>query len=526
MSKEHEMMSYRPNVLKASDVTLCALVCLAGVAITLLVLILFVGSEQRTVSVAFQLEVDERFSRLQRRFNTQVLKLDVVRRFFINADDVTEKEFLGFVTPLVEEDEAYSWVPRVLEKDLQAFHTKALLNGTRDFSYHEINPVTGEKVPLVSRPEHWILLYLMKRDDVKIIPGMDVMARPGRQALMSKARETHQIVVSEPLKMTNGQWGVFFVAPVFQESSDASLNDDGLQGFVISTVRLASLMEQGIPSPSLQRLNVTLSLIDQQHQGGNIYQSMAPAAPSTLYEQRLLKVADQSYRVQFRPSSTFLAANSHALYIGLIVVFGAGLTLLMTLLVYLLITQRARALSLVEERTQDLRLLNITDHLTGVYNRRHFEALMARLLIEANVQHQPLSLIMFDIDHFKYINDRWGHQCGDNVLKSLCTRIRSATRKTDLLCRTGGEEFALICPDSELNDARLLAEKLRVLISTQPFDETGQVTCSFGVATRNPSESFDDFIRRADSAMYSAKSSGRDQVQLANPYKTNFSLSI
>lgn len=113
------MMSIRQNALKTPDVVLCALVCLAGVAVTFLVLILFIGSEQRTVSVAFQLEVDERFSRLQRRFNTQVLKLDVVRRFFINADDVTEKEFLGFVTPLAGEDEAYGWVPRILEKDLR-----------------------------------------------------------------------------------------------------------------------------------------------------------------------------------------------------------------------------------------------------------------------------------------------------------------------------------------------------------------------------------------------------------------------
>ncbi|MFJ2356867.1 GGDEF domain-containing protein [Pseudomonas sp. MWU12-2115] len=93
--------------------------------------------------------------------------------------------------------------------------------------------------------------------------------------------------------------------------------------------------------------------------------------------------------------------------------------------------------------------------------------------------------------------------------------MRSATRKTDLLCRTGGEEFALICPDTELNDTRLLAEKLRALISTVPFDDVGQVTCSFGVATWIPAESFDAFIQRADTAMYSAKQSGRDQVQLA-----------
>lgn len=510
------MMSFCKIALKASDVTLCALVCLAGVAVTVLVLILFVRSEQRTVDVAFQLEIDERFSRLQRRFNIQVLKLDAVRHFFINADDVTEKEFRGFVTPLVEEDEAYSWVPRVLEKDLQAFRANALLNGTSDFSYHEINPVTGGKVPLTRRPEHWILLYLLKRDDVEIMRGMDVIARPGRQALMNKARETHQIVVSEPLKMINGQSGIFFVAPVFQEAPKVPLSDDGLRGFVVSTVRLASLMEQNIPLPSLQRLNVTLSLIDTQHQEETIYQSLSPAAPSALYAQRLLKVADQNYLMQFRPSSTFLAANNSALSILLIVVFGTGLTLLMTLMVYLLITQRARALLLVDERTQDLRVLNITDHLTGVYNRRYFEELMEHLLIEANAKYRPLSLIMFDVDHFKHINDRWGHQCGDNVLKSLCTRIRSATRKNDLLCRTGGEEFALICPDSELNDTRLLAEKLRALISDLPFDDIGQATCSFGVATWIPSESFDAFIRRADTAMYTAKSRGRDQVQLAD----------
>lgn len=516
MSKEHEMMSFRMSALKASDVSLCVLVCLAGVAITTLVLILFVGSEQRTVSVAFQLEVDERFSRLQRRFTFQDLKLDTVRRFFINADDVTEKEFMGFVTPLVEEGETYGWVPRILEQDLQTFREKALLNGASDFSYHEIDPTTQTEAPLTSRPEHMILLYLCKRNDVKITPGMDVLASPDREALLRKARETHRLVVSAPLKMTSGHTGFFFVAPVFKESSAASLNDDGLQGFIVSTIRLASLMEHGIPLPSLQRLNVTLSLIDTPHPNDIFYQSLSPAAPSALYAQRVLKVADQHYSMQFRPSSIFLSSNSHAALVSLIVAFGAGLTLLMTLMVYMLITQRARALSLVDERTQDLRLLNITDHLTDVYNRRHFEALMERLLVEADAQHSPLSLIMFDVDHFKRINDLKGHQCVDSVLKSLCVRLRSAIRKTDLLCRTGGEEFALICPGSDLNDTTLLAEKLRALVSALPFEEAGQVTCSFGVATWIPSESFDAFVRRADSAMYSAKSSGRDQVQLAD----------
>jgi len=150
---------------------------------------------------------------VQRRFTVQDLKLGTVKRFFINADDVTEKEFLGFVTPLVEEGETYGWVQRILEKDLEAFRAKALLNGTTDFSYHEINPVNGENRPLTSRPEHWILLYLLALDNVKITPGMDVLARPGREALLKKARETRQMVVSEPLRMTNGQSGIFLSRP-------------------------------------------------------------------------------------------------------------------------------------------------------------------------------------------------------------------------------------------------------------------------------------------------------------------------
>lgn len=508
-------MSSRPRVLNLADLSLCALVCLAGSAVTALVVILFIGSEQRTEGVAFQLEVDERFSRLQRRFMVQDLKLETVKRFFINADDVTEKEFLGFVTPLVENGESYGWVPRILDDDLERFRAKALLNGTSDFSYHEIDSVTGAKRPLTRRPEHSVLLYLVKRDDVKITPGLDVSSRPGRQVLLDRARATHQRVVSEPLKMTNGQSGVYFVAPVFQENPDVSLKDDGLQGYVIATVRLAYLMEQSIPLSSLQRLNVTLFTTEA---GEEIYQSSTPAAASLLYAQKLLKVADRTYLMEFRPSAAFLTANDHALSSGLIILFGAGFTLLMMLLVYVLITQRTRALSMVEERTNDLQILNITDHLTGVFNRRHFEDSMERLLVEAQTQNRSISLIMFDIDHFKAINDRWGHHGGDAVLKSLCTRVGLTTRTSDLLCRTGGEEFALICPYTDLSDASGLAEKLRVLISNAPFGEIGRVTCSFGVAQWEPQESFDALVQRVDAAMYEAKAGGRNRVQPANSW--------
>lgn len=513
---EQQRPPARPRPPKASDLTLCALVCLAGAAVTAVVLMLFIHAERRTVEVAFQLEVDERFSRLQRRFTVQNLKLDSLKRFFLNADDVTEKEFLGFVEPLVEEGETYGWVQRILDKELDSVRATLLLNGMADFSYHEIDPVSGAQRPLSPRPEHEILLYLLKRDDVKILPGMDVLSRPGRQALLYKARDTRRMVVSEPLKMTNGQAGVFFVVPVFADPDAVPANDDGLRGYVIATVRVTILMEQSIPAKSLQRLNVTLSTTDAEQRGEIIYVSQAPAAASSLYSQRLLKVADRDYQLTFRPSQAFLEANEQTLSNYLIALFGGLLTLLMTLIVYLLSTQRMRALALVEQRTRDLQRLNITDHLTGVYNRRHFEESMERLLTEAHADRRALSVIMFDVDHFKRINDQWGHQCGDEVLKALCARIRSATRKTDLLCRTGGEEFTLICPDSAANEALALAQKLRSVVSDSPFEALGKVTCSFGVATWVAPESFDALVRRMDAALYRAKGNGRDCVQMAD----------
>lgn len=150
-----------------------------------------------------------------------------------------------------------------------------------------------------------------------------------------------------------------------------------------------------------------------------------------------------------------------------------------------------------------------TDPLTKALNRRSFLTLLGQRMAAGGT----LSLIMFDIDHFKSINDTYGHDAGDHVLRELAALVRESIRESDAFARWGGEEFMVMLPSSDLSRAREAAERLREAISQTKFtDVPRQVTSSFGVALRNPGETPDDLIKRADEALYEAKETGRNKV--------------
>ncbi|MFZ5574810.1 MAG: diguanylate cyclase [Pseudomonadota bacterium] len=165
-----------------------------------------------------------------------------------------------------------------------------------------------------------------------------------------------------------------------------------------------------------------------------------------------------------------------------------------------------------EER---LRQLATTDTLTGVRNRRRFDEVLATEIQRAARYSGALSLILFDIDHFKRINDSFGHQTGDQVLVQLAVTVGEAIRSTDLLARWGGEEFAILLPGSDQNAARILAEKLRLRVENQVFPDVSHITCSFGVAEWVPGDRAEDLLRKADDALYRAKANGRNRVEIA-----------
>lgn len=159
----------------------------------------------------------------------------------------------------------------------------------------------------------------------------------------------------------------------------------------------------------------------------------------------------------------------------------------------------------------------ITDPLTGLFNVRHFRSALDIELERTVRSGVPTALMMIDLDHFKNVNDQWGHEVGNRVLKLTARLIRQATRQLDIQCRYGGEEFVVILPSTSLLLASQVAERLRKLIEQASIDidgETLQVTASIGLSVRLVSEQGNAscLIKEADECLYQAKSEGRNQV--------------
>ncbi len=155
-----------------------------------------------------------------------------------------------------------------------------------------------------------------------------------------------------------------------------------------------------------------------------------------------------------------------------------------------------------------------TDALTHVANRTQFNLLFEHSLYIAQREKTPLSLIFFDIDHFKAVNDTYGHLVGDDVLYHLANLAKNSLRKSDIVARWGGEEFIVILPNTSLKPASQLAEELREAIESDEFAVVQHITCSFGVSQFQESEEGEKLLLRLDELLYSAKENGRNRVEV------------
>ncbi|WP_457643275.1 GGDEF domain-containing protein [Persephonella sp.] len=171
----------------------------------------------------------------------------------------------------------------------------------------------------------------------------------------------------------------------------------------------------------------------------------------------------------------------------------------------------------IRTRSEKFRILSETDALTGIYNKGKFNQVLEEELKKVKRYGRPLGIILFDIDHFKKINDTYGHQVGDYVLKTIAKIVKENIRDTDTFARWGGEEFVILAPETDLNGLKILAEKLRKTIEEYPFEHVEKVTSSFGITEAVPEDTTDTVIRRADEALYLAKERGRNRVEIVLP---------
>lgn len=211
----------------------------------------------------------------------------------------------------------------------------------------------------------------------------------------------------------------------------------------------------------------------------------------------LLLVEQKGTDAEERLTKTFIINLFVAVVVTLVVILVANLT--------------------VGGYQQKLEEMASQDKLTGVLNRQMFDGILKQMMKFAERKGQKLSLVIFDLDHFKKVNDNYGHLAGDEVLRSVVDTVRDILRESDIICRWGGEEFFLLFPECDLEQAQSLAEKMRKEIEEHFFvfaGKTIRITASFGVAEYANGESDSELINRADQALLSAKNSGRNRVEL------------
>ncbi len=177
------------------------------------------------------------------------------------------------------------------------------------------------------------------------------------------------------------------------------------------------------------------------------------------------------------------------------------------------ITEQKRMEELLEKQNQQLLELSRTDPLTGLFNRRVLDEKLDYEIRRAQRIKSHLSLLMLDIDHFKHINDTYGHLTGDKILVRVAEILKETIRNIDIVGRFGGEEFLIIFPDCSLSDGAGIAEKIRTTVMQSAFISTIQVTISGGIVEYRD-DAIDEFTERADKCLYQAKENGRNRIEI------------
>lgn len=635
----------------------------AGLLLTALLAISNVGAYQCQLSQRFELLANERITRVQERLDSQVRRLDSLRRFYVYSDDVSEAEFNGFALPMLIQTQAYSWAPVVAEDQRVAFEQQAQASGKAGYQVRELN----EQQVLIAthpRPVYFPVRYTQTRSNIATPMGFDLNSESRRHATIERALQTGTLAASPRMELVGmeeeDRKGVLLISPVLSLPNGLE-GPPALQGLLTAAISLRKIMTEGLPAADEDNLALTLVDITAAQLPDELYHAASEAVEFPAPVVSTLGFAGRTYLARIQPTAAFIYANPAP--DASVALLGVSLSVILSALSFTLLGQRRRALKLVHQRTlqlrqgkqqlrgmhnqlrnvldaatqlaiiatdlnglittfnigaskmlgydsaqvcgslmlrdlhlpaeldeqaleltrrygravsahqamlaqaleepghqardwtfvrqdgsrlrvsmqvshvldesdqwigylvvclditerkrveDELRTMSVTDALTGIYNRRYFQQRLQDELQRVQRHAGTFSVVMLDIDHFKLINDRFGHAVGDHVLRAICERLCHRLRRSDVFCRLGGEEFMVLCPDTSGDHALGLANQLWDALRGEPVDGVGQVTASFGVASWRDGEGGDALLLRADAGVYAAKMRGRDRVE-------------
>ncbi|MBT2339688.1 MULTISPECIES: sensor domain-containing diguanylate cyclase [Pseudomonas] len=345
----------RPRILGfiSEDVSawlVATLVLLAGTFLTGMLSWAMLNLFNQQLRQRFELQAEERFSRVEERFQEQEQRLDGLRRFFANSEGVSEQEFHGYAETLLRHTQAYAWVPRVLGDERQVFEQQARNDVGANFIIREADDSGGLR-QATERAEYAPILYVQCKNAYESTLGFDLLSHPLRRAVLERAHRQKKTAVSEPLDLVGVDpafvRGVLLVAPVTRAPATEPF------GYVVAAISMRQLVGDGLPASGHDNLSMRVIDLSAEDREEALFESPSPAGQSDLSATRLVRLADRDYRIELRPSKMFLSTNHSS--VTSLVVLGGLLSLLLSALLYVLVSQRQRALKLVEQRTGELR---------------------------------------------------------------------------------------------------------------------------------------------------------------------------
>jgi diguanylate cyclase (GGDEF)-like protein len=438
-----------------------------------------------------------------------------------SSPDISRREWRDFIGYLQLEDrvpgmQSVGYAERVKPEERAGHLKRVRASGIADY----------EVRPEGAREEYFPIVFNepFTGRNARVM-GFDMYSEPVRRAAMDRARDTADAAITAKLTLAGEafrgsqaqQPGFVMYVPVLRREARTLApagRDAALKGFVFSPFRMHDLMRSILDEGVLQVLDVKVfdegaerpgdELIDTR----NAWRTTFSGTPPLFTHRVKFPMPGRAWTVEFASRPNFDAVLGEARPWP---VLAGGLFASLMLF--------ALTLALVSawNRAHDL---SMRDPLTGLYNRRYLEETMGRELPRARRLGQSVGVIVLDIDHFKKLNDTYGHDAGDAVLARTGELLRGATRKQDIACRFGGEEFAIVLPGATLAIARNRAEAIRESLEKLrvPFDgqEIGPLTISAGVAAVPPTAQDWSFaMQQADRALYVAKQAGRNKVVAA-----------
>jgi diguanylate cyclase (GGDEF)-like protein/PAS domain S-box-containing protein len=344
----------RPKILGfiSEDVSAWLVVLLVWLAGGILTGLLAWGTHnqfQQQSRQRFQLLANERYSRIAERFQDQEQRLDGLRRFFTNSESVSRAEFDGYSRPLLLRTQAYTYAPRVSGADRPAFERRVREEGLSTFTIRELDD-KGELRLAESRDEYVPVLYTQTQSRLAPPLGYDLLAQPLRRETLQRADRLGSLVVSQPMHLVGIEpsyaRGVLLLAPVNRQGESQPF------GYVMAVISMRQLLADGLPDALHDYLSVRILDLSVHDQHEALFESTNEAVPGDLAATRLLRMADHDYQVDILPSYAFMQANHSS--VGSVIILGGLLSLLLSALLYVLVSQRQRAVRLVQVRTQEL----------------------------------------------------------------------------------------------------------------------------------------------------------------------------